>query len=195
MAQAGRKLPVSSRRCSLAAALTQSSPHGSLALRATGSSPSVSAAPAASTAPAMLRPVHAVSPPCAWRAESRLAAAQLFQDAPEHALHEIGGAPLVGMGQRIACRRRDPKPRDGPALAPQPVADIIETKGVRQLHKHHLRQMALHRVAAGQGIHPMLPGDGLDNPLRNIFEKLAPAHSCDGVVAGRMETKLFWLAS
>ncbi len=60
LAQAGRKLPVSSRRCSLAAALTQSPPHGSLALRATRSSPSVSAATAASTAPAVLRPVHAV---------------------------------------------------------------------------------------------------------------------------------------
>jgi hypothetical protein len=46
---------------------------------------------------------------------------------------------------------------------------------VRQLYKHHRRQMAPHRVAAGLGIHPMLPGGGLDDPLRNILEKL-PQH-------------------
>ena len=161
LAQAGRKLPVSSRRCSLAAALTQSPPHGSLALRATRSSPSVSAAPAASTAPAMLRPVHAVghqfhhgrtdrreidshrvpagwstaesihrvhlhleavqqAAPLALAAEPRLTAVLMCQGASEHALHEIRGAPLVGMGLRIACRRRDPKPGDRPALESQP---------------------------------------------------------------------------
>jgi hypothetical protein len=31
------------------------------------------------------------------------------------------------------------------------------------------------RVGAGLGIHPMLPGGGLDDPLRNILEKL-PQH-------------------
>jgi hypothetical protein len=173
MAQAGRELPVSGRRCSLAAALTQSPPHGSLALRATRSSPSVSAAPAASTAPAVLRPVHAVghqfhhgrihrvhlhleavqqAAALALAAESRLTAVQMSQGAPELALHEIGGAPLVGMGQRVACRGRDPKPGDRPAFEPQLVADIIEAEGVRQLHEHHRRKMAPDGVAAGLGL-------------------------------------------
>ena len=217
MAQAGRKLPVSSRRCSLAAALTQSPPHGSLALRATRSSPSVSAAPAASTATAMQRPVHAVghqfhhggsdrreidrhrlpagwstaesiyrvhlhleavqqAAPLALAAVPRLTAVLMCQGASEHALHEIRGAPLVGMGRRIACRRRDPKPGDRPALETQPVAAIIEAEGVRQLHEHHRRQMAPDGVAAGLGVHPMLPRGGLDDPLRNILEKLRPPH-------------------
>jgi hypothetical protein len=43
---------------------------------------------------------------------------------------------------------------------------------VRHLHKHHRHQMAPHRVAVGLGIHPMLPGGGLEAPLRNILEKL-----------------------
>ena len=32
--------------------------------------------------------------------------------------------------------------------------------------------MAPDGVGAGLGIHPMLPGGGLDDPLRNILEKL-----------------------
>ena len=69
-------------------------------------------------------------------------------------------------------RRRDPKPGDGPTLETQPVADIIEAEGVRQLHEHHRRQMAPDGVGAGLGIHPMLPGGSLDDPLRNLLEKL-----------------------
>ena len=78
------------------------------------------------------------------------------------------------MGERVACPRRDRKPGDGPALELQPVADIIETECVRQLRKHHRRQMAPPRVAAGPGIYPMLPGGGLDGALQNILEKFPP---------------------
>ena len=119
---------------------------------------------------------------------------QMWQSALKHDPHEIRGAPIVGRGLRIACRRRDPKTRDGLALEPQPVADIIETEGVRQLDKHKRSKMAPDRVAYGLGIHPMLPGGGFDGPLRNILEKL-PQHIDMMVVAGRMGTKLFWFAS
>jgi hypothetical protein len=47
---------------------------------------------------------------------------------------------------------------------------------VRQLHEHHRRKMAPDGVAAGLGVHPMLPRGGLDDPLRNILEKLPPPH-------------------
>ncbi len=45
---------------------------------------------------------------------------------------------------------------------------------MRQLHKHHRRQMAPPRVAAGPGIYPMLPGGGLDATLQNKLAKFPP---------------------
>ncbi len=57
----------------------------------------------------------------------------------------------------------------------QSVADLIEAEYVRQKDEPHCCQMVPHRVFAGLGIHPILPSGGLDNPLRNILEKL-PQH-------------------
>jgi hypothetical protein len=113
--------------------------------------------------------------PLALAAEPRLTAVQMCQGAGEHALHEIRGATLIGMGQLIACRRRDPKHGYRPAVETQPVADIIEAEGVRQSRQHHRRQTAPDGVGAGMVIQPMLPGGGLDDLLRNILEKL-PQH-------------------
>jgi hypothetical protein len=48
----------------------------------------------------------------------------------------------------------DPEPGDDPAFEPQPVADLFEAEGVRQLHKHHRRQMPPDRVVAGVATTP-----------------------------------------
>ena len=71
---------------------------------------------------------------------------------------------------------------------------IIGAQGVRQLHKHHRRQMAPDRVGAGLGIHPELPGGGIHEPQRNIFEKL-PQHIDMMAWCPETERELFWLAS
>ena len=63
-----------------------------------------------------------------------------------------------------------------PAIETQQPADIMEAESVRQLRKHHRRQMAPDGVTPGRGIHPMLPRGGLDDPLRNKLEKLSPPH-------------------
>ena len=63
--------------------------------------------------------------------------------------------PLLGWASVWRAAGVTTNPAICPAIETQQPADIMETESVRQLHKHHRRQMAPDGVTPGHGIHPM----------------------------------------
>ncbi len=76
--------------------------------------------------------------------EPRSRMKEVIQSAPEDVFGKLSIPNLIGMGQRVPSRRRNPKGGDGLCLKPQPITDIIETQSMSQLGKDHGREVAQH---------------------------------------------------
>ena len=117
-----------------------------------------------------LEPVQQPAAP-APAAEFRLAPLEVMKCVPEDGLDECRVTVPVGVRARIARRRRDANPCDGPSLEPDPVADIIEAGCMGQLHKDHGRHVTEDAEGSGLGFDAVLDCRRVDDGARNALEE------------------------
>lgn len=92
-------------------------------------------------------------------------ALQMLEGSPEKRLHELRGPHFVGMRETVARRRNRAHSRQGCRFQPQPVAEIIQPHGVRQLRENHRAQVAEYGKVPRLGLRP-------DQRSRNVLEQL-----------------------
>src|SRR5271163_3164263 len=83
---------------------------------------------------------------------------QVAEHRPEQFFREVGISFLIGVGEIIAAGRRGPAQRhQRPAVQAQPVADVVEADGVRELGVDQAHQMAPWAERAGFLVHTGFP--------------------------------------
>jgi len=97
---------------------------------------------------------------------------EMPEGGPEELLGEGRAALPVGVGERVARRRRHAEAPEGRRLQAQPVAHVVEADGMGQLGEEHRRHMAPGAEAAGLLLDPRLPRQAVERSQRNVVEKL-----------------------
>ena len=106
------------------------------------------------------------------RGKAWLDVLKVFENRPEQRFDEVSRAHLVCVRKSVARGWYDLESAQGRCFESEPVANVVETDGMRKLGKKHGSQVAQNAESASLCVHPSFTGGLIDDASRNEIEKL-----------------------
>jgi len=106
------------------------------------------------------------------RGKARMDVLKMFEYRPEKRFDEVGRTHLVCVGKSVAGGRYDLETAQSRCFEPKPVANVVETDGMRKLGKEHGSQVAQNAKGASLCVHPCFTGCLIEEASRYGVEKL-----------------------
>jgi hypothetical protein len=106
------------------------------------------------------------------RGKARLAVLKVCENRPEKRFDEVSRTHLVCVRKSVARGWYDLEAAQSRCLEPKPVANVVETDGMRKLGKKHGSQVAQDAEGARLCVHPSLTGGLIEDASRYEVEKL-----------------------
>lgn len=123
--------------------------------------------------------------------KTRLNVLKVSENRPEERFDKVGGTNLVCVRKGVARRRGDVEPAQRGSFESKPVANVVETDGMRKLRKEHGRQVAQNAESAGLFLHPSFTSGLIEDTSWYEVEKLLENNNV-GTGWGLVHTPTVW---